>query len=240
MSSMAALAWDEEGAICMGGNSVSGTNSTRYSRPILRNLVLGILAILAILHGSAAAATTTILAFGDSLFAGYGLPPEDGLSVQLEAALKKAGHDIRIVNAGVSGDTTAAGLSRLGWSLADKPDLVLLELGANDALRGLDPLKARDNLDRMLEKLRGQKFPVLLIGMMAPRNLGSDYVAKFDSMYGALAKKYDVPLYPFLLDGVALNPALNQADGIHPNAAGVKIIVERLLPAVETALPKTN
>lgn len=177
------------------------------------------------------------MAFGDSLFAGYGLPPQDGIAGQLERRLRADGHDVRIVNGAVSGDTTADGLARLDWSLADKPDLVLLELGGNDALRGLDPDRAAANLDQMLARLRDARIPVILIGMKAPRNLGSAYDAKFDAIYPALAAKYGVPLYPFILDGVALDPALNQPDGIHPNAAGVALIVGKLAPFVERALP---
>lgn len=182
------------------------------------------------------AAPTTILAFGDSLFAGYGLNPADSIPAQLERALKAKGHDVRMVNAGVSGDTTADGLARLGWSLADKPDLVLVELGANDALRGLDPDRARANLDRILAQLKAAKIPVLLVGMMAPRNLGSAYAAKFDPIFPELARQYGVPLYPFILDGVALDAGLNQPDGLHPNPKGVAIIVGRMLPVVEQAL----
>ncbi len=185
----------------------------------------------------ASAAGPKIFAFGDSLFAGFGVAAEDSFPAQLERALKAAGHDVTVVNASVSGDTSADGLARLDWSLADKPDLVLLELGANDALRGLDPDLMRANLDQMLAKLKAAHVPVLLIGMIAPRNLGPDYGAKFDPTYADLAKKYAVPLYPFVLDGVALDPKLNQEDMMHPNPQGVAIIVKRILPMVEQALP---
>jgi len=194
------------------------------------------LALFLLSVAPAFAAPTTILAFGDSLFAGYGLNPADSIPAQLERALKAKGHDVRMVNAGVSGDTTADGLARLGWSLADKPDLVLVELGANDALRGLDPDRARANLDRILAQLKAAKIPVLLVGMMAPRNLGSAYAAKFDPIFPELARQYGVPLYPFILDGVALDAGLNQPDGLHPNPKGVAIIVGRMLPVVEQAL----
>jgi acyl-CoA thioesterase I len=202
------------------------------------NQLLLVAAMLACLVAARpAAAATTILAFGDSLTAGYGLGPADAFPAQLEAALKQRGHDVRVINAGVSGDTTAGGLARLDWSLADKPDLVLLELGSNDMLRGLAPTEAEANLDAMLQKLTQAKIPVLLCGMYAARNLGPDYVARFDGIYPRLAKKYGVALYPFFLDGVAMDPQLNQGDGMHPNPAGVRMIVERILPAIEKLLP---
>lgn len=194
--------------------------------------------LLLLIPLTAQAAPIRIMAFGDSLLAGYGLSSDaDNIPSQLERALKAKGHDVVLINAAVSGDTTTDGLARLDWSLADKPDLVLLELGANDALRGQDPDKARANLDQILARLRAANIPVLLCGMIAPRNLGPAYSAKFDPIYADLAKKYDVPLYPFILDGVALDRALNQADGMHPNKDGVAEIVKRLLPAVEKALP---
>jgi acyl-CoA thioesterase-1 len=178
------------------------------------------------------------MAFGDSLFAGYGVADADNIPTQLEQALKADGHDVTMINAAVSGDTTADGLARLDWSLSEKPDLILLELGANDALRALDPDMARANLDRILARLKAANIPVLICGMIAPRNLGPAYAAKFDPIFADLAAKYNAPLYPFILDGVALDPSLNQADGIHPNPQGVKIVVKRLTPYVEKALPK--
>ncbi|MGV8855480.1 MAG: arylesterase [Devosia sp.] len=180
-----------------------------------------------------AAAEPTILLYGDSLLAGYGLPPQDGLAAQLQAAMDAAGVGAKLINASVSGDTTADGLARLDWSLADKPDAVILGLGANDMLQGLPPEAARANLDAILSRLDDLHLPVLLLGMMADRGLGADYVAAFDGMYPALAKSHNATLYPFYLDGVALDPALNQADLHHPNAAGVKIIVGKLLPYVQ-------
>jgi len=186
---------------------------------------------------TANAAPTTVLAFGDSLFAGFGLNAGDGFTAQLEHALKADHYDVRVINGSVSGDTTADGVSRLGWSLADKPDLILLELGGNDVLRGLDPDRSRANLDVMLAQLQAGHFKTILVGMLAPRNLGPDYAAKFDPIYPDLAKKYGVALYPFVLDGVALDPKLTQADGIHPNPQGVAVIVTRILPVIEHALP---
>lgn len=186
--------------------------------------------VLALSATGAWAAPVRILAFGDSLTAGYGLTEAEGFTAQLQAALREAGVEAQVINGGVSGDTTAGGLARIDWALADKPDLVVLELGSNDALRGLEPAEAEKNLDGMLARLAEAKVPVLLAGMLAPRNLGEDYGAAFDAIYPRLAEQHGVPLYPFFLDGVATDPALNQADGIHPNKAGVAIIVERLLP----------
>jgi acyl-CoA thioesterase-1 len=190
------------------------------------------------LCSAAKAAPVKIMAFGDSLFAGYGVADADNIPTQLEQALKADGHDVTMINAAVSGDTTADGLARLDWSLSEKPDLILLELGANDALRALDPDMARANLDRILARLKAANIPVLICGMIAPRNLGPAYAAKFDPIFADLAAKYNAPLYPFILDGVALDPSLNQADGIHPNPQGVKIVVKRLTPYVEKALPR--
>jgi acyl-CoA thioesterase-1 len=193
---------------------------------------------LSLFAGVAQAAPVKIMAFGDSLFAGYGLTSDaDNIPSQIEAGLKADGHDVKMINAAVSGDTTTDGLARLDWSLADKPDLVLLELGANDALRAQDPDKAKANLDQILSRLKAANVAVVLVGMIAPRNLDEAYRAKFDPMYRELADKYQVPLYPFVLDGIAMDPALNQGDGIHPNKAGAAIVAKRLLPVVEKALP---
>jgi len=185
---------------------------------------------LALVPRLAAAAPVRLLAFGDSLIHGYGLPPDRSLPAQLEAALRAAGEDVVVINGGNSGDTTASGLSRLDWTLAGGADAVLLSLGSNDGLRGLEPAETEKNLRAMLDILRQAKLPVLLAGMYAPRNLGQDYTAAFDAIYPRLAADYGTLFYPFLLEGVALEPALNQADGIHPNAEGVAVIVEGLLP----------
>ena len=171
-----------------------------------------------------------ILAFGDSLTAGFGLSQEDGFAAQLDRALAQAGVEAEVINGGVSGDTTAGGLARLDWALADDPDLVILELGANDGLRGLDPAETRANLDAMLTRLRESDVPVLLAGMLAPPNLGPEFGKAFNAVYPELAERHDVALFPFFLDGVATDPALNQPDGIHPNRAGVAVIVDRILP----------
>jgi len=191
-----------------------------------------LLAIMAA-AGQADAKTVKILALGSSLTQGYGLPPGTEFTVQLQAALKKEGIDATVTNAGVSGDTSAGGLARLDWSLADHPDAVILELGSNDMLRGLPPADTEKNLRAILDKLRAAHVKVLLTGMHAQRNLGADYVKQFDPIYPRLAKAYNVLFYPFFLDGVALNPKLNQADGMHPNPAGVKVIVARMLPYVK-------
>lgn len=189
---------------------------------------------------AASTAPVTVLALGTSLTQGYGLPPGTEFPVVLAARLKRAGVAVRIVNAGVSGDTSADALSRLDWSLADYPQAAILELGSNDALRGLEPADTEKNLSAILAKLRAAHVPVLLLGMKAPRNLGPEYVAAFDPIYARLAGKYGALLYPFILDGVALNPKLNQADGIHPNPAGVKIIVERIFPYVQKIIAEAR
>lgn len=177
-----------------------------------------------------------LLALGDSLTAGYGLPNGDGFVPQLEAALKAKGYDVTVLNAGVSGDTTAGGLARLDWALGDRPDAVIVELGANDMLRGLDPAAARANLDAILTRLTERRLPVLLAGMRASPSLGRAYGEAFDPLYPELAEVHGALLYPFFLDGVATDARLNQGDGIHPNAAGVKVIVERILPTVTRLL----
>jgi acyl-CoA thioesterase I len=174
-----------------------------------------------------------IVAFGDSLTAGYGLPQSAAFPAVLERALKARGHNIEIVNAGVSGDTASGGLDRLDWSVPDGTDGVILELGANDMLRGIDPAVPRDALDRILARLRERGIPVLLTGMYASRNLGAEYVARFEAIFPDLAKKHGVPLYPFFLDGVAGVRELALPDGLHPTAKGVEVVVERILPAVE-------
>lgn len=182
---------------------------------------------------TALAAPVTLLALGDSLTAGLGLETPEAFPARLEAALKAKGLDVRVVNAGVSGDTAAAGLARLDWALSDDVGGLIVELGANDALRGLDPAQTEAALDAILAKAAARRLPVLVAGMQAPPNLGADYAAAFDAIYPRLAKKRGAILYPFFLDGVAAQPSLNQADGIHPNGKGVDIIVERIIPSVE-------
>ena len=192
--------------------------------------------------GPAAAADPALrlLAFGDSLIHGYGLPAGEAFPQQLEAVLQDEGFDIEVINGGNSGDTTAAGRARLDWALSDQPDLVLVTLGGNDMLRGLEPSETYRNLDAILGRLKREGLPVLLTGMLAPRNLGNDYADQFDAIYPDLAEKHGVALYPFFLDGVALEPELNQPDGIHPNAEGVAVIVERIMPSVLELVTQTR
>jgi acyl-CoA thioesterase-1 len=173
-----------------------------------------------------------ILAFGTSLTQGYGLPPGTELTALIEAKLKAVHVDAKLINAGVSGDTTAGGLARLDWSLADPPDAAIVEFGGNDALRGLAPKETEKNLSAILARFKARKIPTLLLGMMAPRNLGPEYAAQFDAIYPALAKEYDTLFYPFILDGVAMDAKFNQADGIHPNPVGEKIVADRIFPYV--------
>jgi acyl-CoA thioesterase-1 len=181
-----------------------------------------------------------ILALGASITAGYGLDAADSLPVQLEAALRAQGVDATVINSGVSGDTSAGGLARLDWALADNPDLVILDLGGNDALRAIDPKSTEANLDAIVSRLKAEKRGVLIAGMLAPPNLGTDYQTAFNAVFPAVAARYDATLYPFLLDGVVADPALNQEDGIHPNAAGVKVIVARMLPYVLQAIQRLD
>ena len=198
------------------------------------------LAVAGGVRAETGAGALRILMLGDSLTAGQGLAARDALPAKLEAALRDRGLDVRVINAGVSGDTTAGGLARLEWALADRPHAVIVALGANDALRAIDPEVSRSNLDRLLGTLTERRLPVLLAGMLAPRNLGRDYGAKFDAIYPGLAERHGTLLHPFLLDGVATVAALNQADGIHPNAAGVEVIVERILPTVLCLVRRTG
>jgi acyl-CoA thioesterase-1 len=201
------------------------------------NRLAAIFAVTFTLIGTQAAAAETVLAvLGDSLVAGFGLPANEAFPARLEVALRAAGEDVRVINAGVSGDTTAGGLARLEWVLGDQPDIVLVELGSNDSLRGLDPATTFDNLDLIVTTLKERDVTVMIAGMLAPRNLGSEYVDAFDAIYPRLAEKHDVALYPFFLDGVALDPALNQADLIHPNREGVDVIVAKILPAIRALL----
>jgi acyl-CoA thioesterase-1 len=209
-----------------------------YERPrghvnAARRLAAAFVALLLIPLAGEAAGPPRILAFGDSLTAGFGLAAEQALPVRLAAKLKSEGVEATIVNAGVSGETTAGGLARLDWTLAERPDIVILELGANDALRGIDPNVTRANLDNMLAKLKATGVKILLVGMRAPTNWGVEYKRQFDTIYPELAQKYGVPLDPFVLDGVAMNPDLNQSDMLHPNERGVDVIAARMAPYVK-------
>lgn len=181
-----------------------------------------------------------IVAFGDSLTAGYLLKNKDAFPSQLQAALTENGFNVSVINSGVSGDTTADGLERLEWAIPQGTQAVILELGANDALRGQAPEKARSNLEKMITYLKDRKIEILLAGMKAPKNWGADYAKAFDPIYPELAQKYDLLLYPFFLEGVALNPALVLEDGLHPNDKGVREIVKRILPYVKKLLERTR
>ncbi len=202
--------------------------------------IAGILATaaLAVAFAGAPAAgrVPVILDFGDSLTAGYGLPTGQAFPARLEAWLHQQGIEARVVNAGVSGDTTAGGLARLDWGLADKPDLVILALGANDALRGIEPSSVRENLDKMIGKIEASGAKVLLLGMLAPPNWGEEYRHAFDQIFPELARIHHLPLYPFFLEGVAMKPELNQPDGLHPNERGVAVLVDRIAPVVARLL----
>jgi acyl-CoA thioesterase-1 len=188
----------------------------------------------------AAEKTLSLLALGDSLTAGYGLPADQSFTHRLEAGLRNAGLNVRVINGGVSGDTSAGGRARIAWSLAGKPDAVLVELGANDGMRGLRPAATKANLDAILAAIRGAGAEALLTGMLAPPNLGREYGAEFAALFPSLARRHNVLFYPFFLEGVATRPELNQADRIHPNAAGVDVIVKRLLPKVKELLAKAR
>jgi acyl-CoA thioesterase-1 len=180
----------------------------------------------------AQAATLNLVGFGDSLMAGYQLPPGDGFPEKLQAALKAKGEDVAITNAGVSGDTSTGGLARIDWSVPDGTNGVILELGANDALRGIPPEETEKNLDAMITRLKERGIPVLLAGMMAPPNMGADYAARFNPIYEKLAQKHQVPLYAFFLDGVVMDASLKLEDGMHPNSKGVDVMVQKMEPAV--------
>lgn len=215
-------------------------NLPTWTKKAARLLVL-LTALICLTTGIAQSATPVkVLVLGDSLSAGYGLAETDAFPVVLEAALKKAGYNVNFINAGVSGDTTAGGRARLAWALADKPAVVILELGANDGLRGLEPSETRANLDAILSELGKRNISVLLTGMLAPPNLGREYGVEFNSLFSALARKHNAVFYRFFLDGVAGEPLLNQQDGIHPNRAGVDEIVQRILPKVMATLKRVR
>jgi acyl-CoA thioesterase-1 len=214
-----------------------------YGRKPVRVKPLAMLALVTLLCAVAPAAAdqpVKIVALGDSLTAGLGLPADLAFPAKLAAALKAKGIAASISNAGASGDTASGGLARLDWSVPEGTEAVILELGANDALRGLDPTLTKSALDGILSKLNDRHIPVLLAGMQAPRNLGPDYVAAFDAIYPALASTHSVIFYPFFLEGVATDPKLNQGDGLHPSAAGVDVIVARILPQVEELIAKAR
>jgi acyl-CoA thioesterase-1 len=201
-------------------------------------MVLAVCAIFAASVPANADAPVKIVALGDSLTAGFGLPADAVFSVKLERALRSKGINVEVVNAGVSGDTASGGLARLDWSLPEGTQAVILELGANDALRGIDPNVTRSALDEILRRLKERRIEVLLAGMRAPRNFGPDYAAAFDAIFPQLASTYNVLLYPFFLEGVATDAKLNQPDGLHPTAAGIDAIVAGIAPKVEELIAR--
>lgn len=216
--------------------------ASTFTGQMVRAIALVNLWLLALLMPAAAdeARPIRIVAFGDSLTAGYQLKPDEAFPLQLAAALKAKGYAVDVANAGVSGDTTAAGLARFDWAVPEDTDVVILALGANDALRGIDPDVARDNLDQILTKLRERNIDVLIAGMPPPKNWGKDYEDRFGAMYSDLAETHGALLYPFFLDGVALDPKLNLADGMHPTGQGIGIIVEKILPDVEELIRRVE
>lgn len=203
----------------------------------LTALVLGLASLPA---GAQQARPVSIVALGDSLTAGYGLGPGDAFPVRLQAALKAKGLDVTVQNAGVSGDTSSGGLERLDWAVGEGVDAVILELGANDALRGIDPAVTRRNLDAIITRLKEKRIAVLLTGMLAPPNMGSTFAAAFNPIFPELAAKHGVLFDPFFLEGVAADSTLNLADGMHPNARGVEAIVRRILPKVEELIAEVR
>lgn len=199
-------------------------------------LMLGFMTVVPLAARADSAKPIKLVALGDSLTAGLGLPANEAFPAKLQKALKDKGLDVDMTNAGVSGDTASGGRDRLDWSVPDGTEAVIVELGANDALRGIDPAVTRAALTEIVTRLKARGIAVMLCGMLAPPNYGSDYAAKFNAIYPDLARQFGVMLYPFYLDGVAADPKLNQPDGIHPTAAGVDIIVAKLLPMVEAFL----
>ena len=221
-----------------GRNSEHGARR-RFLQPAIGHALAFLLLWAATAAGAADTRTTrTVLVLGDSLSAGYGLPGSAAFPARLEQALQARGHKVAVANAGVSGDTASDGLARLDWSVPDGTDAVILELGANDALRGVDPKVTRRALTEIVRLLKERKIQILLCGMLAPRNLGPDYGRAFDPIYPELAAAEEVLLYPFFLDGVAIDPKLNLPDGLHPTARGVDVIVERILPKVEELIAR--
>jgi acyl-CoA thioesterase I len=216
------------------------TKSPSYGHLRLLVQAAAFAAVLALIPHAAVARTLRLVALGDSLTAGYGLSPGKAFPDRLEAALRAKGWDVKVINAGVSGDTAADALARYDWSVPRDADALLVELGGNDMLRGMKPEATKTTLAAILDKARGAHLPVLLAGMRAAPNLGGEYAGEFAAIYSALAKSYNVPLYPFFLDGVAGDPKLDQPDGLHPNPDGVEIIVRKILPSVEALLKQVN
>jgi len=221
------------------GGGVEALSGMRREMARIGRILKAAVVIAPLLAASPALADCRIAVLGDSIAAGYGLPVENALPARLEAALRARGYDCTVLDAGVSGDTSAGGRARLDWMLGDDPTHVIVELGGNDALRALPVEQMEDNLDAIITRLKEEGVAVLLAGMLAPPNLGREYGEAFAAVFPRLAEKHDVPLYPFILEGVAAEPDLNQRDGIHPSAEGVAVIVENLLPTVEAWLERT-
>jgi acyl-CoA thioesterase I len=219
-----------------------GKEVQKMKRGVLCTVAIaaGILLVASGLQANQAAAEPVIVAFGDSLTAGLGLPENEAFPAQLEKALRARGQKVKVVNAGVSGDTAADGLARLDWAMPDDASAVIIELGANDALQGLDPAATKATLEKIITQVKARRLPILLAGTEAPRNLGKEYVESFRALYQDLAARYDLVFYPFFLDGVALDDKYVLDDGLHPNAQGVARIVEGILPKVEELLAKAN
>ncbi len=205
-------------------------------RWIFSALVMANSLLIATIPATANDAVLKIVVLGDSLSAGYGLAPGEGYPARLQAALDARGHTVAIIDAGVSGDTSSGGVARFEWSVPADADAIIVELGGNDALRGIDPAITRQALGGIISQAKARNQMVLLAGMLAPPNMGDDYADRFNAVYPALADAHDVALYPFFLDGVAGEPELLQPDGIHPTAEGVAIMVEKTLPAVEALI----
>ncbi|TGN83506.1 arylesterase [Bradyrhizobium yuanmingense] len=237
MAMVSAVAASEEGSMRVSmvrsyGKSARGVER-RYG--LFMHIAVLMLAVMTMANPAwaGAAKPVKLVVLGDSLSAGLGLPGQEAFPQKLQKALRAKGIEVDMTNAGVSGDTTSGGRDRLDWSVPDGTDGVIVELGANDALRGIDPDVARAALTDIVQRLKARKIAVMLCGMLAPPNYGAEYAARFNSIYPDLAKTFDVPLYPFFLEGVAAEAKLNQADGIHPTAEGVDIIVGRIMPMVE-------
>ena len=213
---------------------------TNINIRLIRRIHFVIIISLVLIASANASDSIRILAIGDSLIAGYGLKPEDGFTAQLENALNDKGYTVQIVNSGISGDTTSGGLARIDWVLSDPYSAVILNLGSNDAFRAVPVDLVKQNLIDILGRIQSRKLPVLLAGAMAPRNLGPEYSEAFDAIYPEIARHFDVLFYPFFLEGVATDNSLNQQDGIHPNKAGVSLIVIQMLPYVEKLISQAE
>jgi acyl-CoA thioesterase-1 len=205
----------------------------RFKAAVLQFIVIAMAIVAGAIPSRAQTRSVQLVGLGDSLMAGYQLPTNESFTAQLEAALKAKGVNVTIANAGVSGDTTAGGLARADWSVPEGTDGVILELGANDALRGVAPEETEKNLDAIIAKFKARNIPVLLAGMIAPPNMGGNYGERYNGIYQRLADKYQLTMYPFFLDGVAGQAPLQLEDGMHPNAKGLAVMVERFLPLAE-------